>query len=68
MGEAVADGRGDKPADGSFDAALAAQKQRPSFTPRPPRPHPQAGALRGGDPFGGLTFEPPPGGPGEDDR
>lgn len=55
-------------AKGSFDAALAAQKSgKPSFAPRPPKPHPQAAQLRGaaigGDPFGGLTLEPPPGGP-----
>lgn len=62
------------PTPGSFDAVLSAQKRRPSFAPRAPEPHPQAGALQGGagataksrglgvDPFGGLTFEPPPGG------
>lgn len=69
------------PVPGSFDAALAAQKQRPSFAPRPPQAHPQSGNLKvpasaaslatrrglGGDPFGGLTFEPPPGGAGASD-
>ena len=49
----------------SFDAALARQAARPSFQPRPPRPHPQAATLRGpGNPFGGLTFEPPAAPPG----
>lgn len=56
---------------GSFDAALAAAgKGKPSFAPRAPKPHPQTAQLRGapmggagGDPFGGLTLEPPPGGP-----
>jgi hypothetical protein len=57
---------------GSFDAALAKQKARPSFAPRAPATHPQAASLRGrdakgADPFGGLTFEPPPGGPAGDD-
>lgn len=64
------------PAPGSFDAALAAQKTRPTFAPRPPSTHPQTATLKsrglGGDPFGGLTFEPPPGGPpsgdGEDEK
>lgn len=60
------------PAPGSFDAALAAQKRRPSFAPRPPQPHPQTAELKehgvpGGDPFGGLTFE-PPGGPPESEE
>jgi hypothetical protein len=53
-------------AAGSFDAALARVKSRPTFTPRAPAPHPQA---RGGkDPFGGLTFEPPPGGAADVDE
>lgn len=55
------------PTAGSFDAALASQKQRPSFAPHVPPQHPQARTLQarglGKDPFGGLTFEPPPGGP-----
>ncbi|MCC7071282.1 MAG: hypothetical protein IT383_08165 [Deltaproteobacteria bacterium] len=51
------------PAPGSFDAALARQSARPPFAPRAPRPHPQAAALAG-NPFGGLTFEPPPAPPG----
>lgn len=54
------------PSPGSFDAALARQSPgRPGFQPRPPRPHPQAASLRGpGNPFGGLTFEPPAAPPG----
>jgi hypothetical protein len=53
----------DEPApQGSFDAALQSVAKRPSFHPSPPRPHPQAAALRG---TGGLTFEPPPGGADE---
>ena len=62
---------GDEPGPGgagTFDAALAAKKGRPSFAPRPPRPHPQTASLRGDDPFGGLTLEPPPGGPPDDDE
>jgi hypothetical protein len=70
------------PKGSSFDAALAAQKSRPSFAPRPPTSHPQTASLKAKgaespgsshgspppDPFGGLTFEPPPGGPvGDDD-
>lgn len=53
------------PAAGTFDAALARQSARPAFQPRPPRPHPQAARLKGaGNPFGGLTFEPPAAPPG----
>jgi hypothetical protein len=54
------------PAPGSFDAALQQAARRPAFTPKAPAPHPQASALRG---TGGLTFEPPGGGPagGHDD-
>lgn len=55
---------GPPPAPGSFDAVLQSQKGRPGFIPRAPREHPQAQKLRGvPDPFGGLTFEPPSGGP-----
>lgn len=58
---------GDAPAPtpGSFDAALARQAARPPFSPRAPRPHPQAAALAG-NPFGGLTFEPPAAPPGSE--
>ncbi|MBI1948339.1 MAG: hypothetical protein HYS27_21810 [Deltaproteobacteria bacterium] len=53
------------PTAGSFDAALARQAARPSFQPRAPKPHPQASTLKG-NPFGGLTFEPPQAPPGSD--
>ncbi len=69
---------GAPPPAGSFDAALQSTKSRPSFAPRPPPAHPQARALRAdaageragavADPFGGLTFEPPPGGPADGDE
>ncbi len=42
----------------AFAGVMAEVKTRPSFTPRPPPVHPQTRALRG-DPFGGLTLEPP---------
>jgi hypothetical protein len=44
-----------------FDDVMKQMKDRPTFKPRPPAEHPQARALRG-DPLGGLTLEPPPGG------
>lgn len=43
---------------GAFAQVLADVARRPSFTPKPPPPHPQARRLRA-DPFGGLTLEPP---------
>jgi hypothetical protein len=77
--------RAGPPVPGSFDAALQRTREQAQQTaqlqaqmPRvQPPPHPQARALRGagggGDPFGGLTFEPPSGpagsgGPGPDDE
>jgi hypothetical protein len=51
---------GEPPAPGSFDAALAVAAKRPTYAPRAPAAHPAMHALRG---TGGLTFEPPPGGP-----
>ena len=53
-------------ADSEFDRVLADVRGRPSFTPRPPDMHPQARRLQG-DPFGGLTFEPPRGQPDGDE-
>lgn len=44
----------------AFGAVLSEVRARPSFVPRLPAPHPQARALRG-DPFGGLSLEPPGG-------
>ena len=54
------------PVPGSFDAALQQAARRPAHGPRAPSLHPQASAMRG---TGGLTFEPPGGGPvgGHDD-
>lgn len=43
---------------GPFARVMAEVRGRPTFTPRPPAPHPQARQLQD-DPFGGLTFEPP---------
>jgi hypothetical protein len=60
----------DAPAEpkSAFDNVLSGMKERPTFKPRPPDAHPQTRQLKEemlpeGDPFGGLTFEPPEGGP-----
>lgn len=47
-------------APGSFDAALQQVAKRPTYSPKPPPPHPKTASLKG---TGGLTLEPPPGSP-----
>jgi hypothetical protein len=50
------------PRPGSFDEALASKRGKPSFAPR----RAASGQAMRTDPFGGLTLEPPPGGPVDD--
>lgn len=56
----AASSTGDAAGTTPFGAVLSEVRARPSFVPRPPAPHPQTRALRG-DPFGGLSLEPPGG-------
>jgi hypothetical protein len=63
----VPEGEPIPPTPSIFDETMSRQRERPAFQPRPPQPHPQARSLRG-DPFGGLTFEPPGGPPDDDDK